>query len=399
MLDAQPRDGASGLAAVLPTERARLVRLCARLSGDVDAAEDLTQETLVEAWRNRSKLHDAPDPHAYELWLAAIARHVCQRWARARGRERGRLVQLDGLEPGEPEEAQDPAEWLAAETDIERDLERDELIALLDRALALLPPQTRGALVAQYVEGLPQAEIAARLGMSAGAIAVRLHRGKLALRRALATELRQQATAYGLAGSDAAVWQETRIWCPDCGRCRLQGQLDATQSELILRCPGCAEDPTSYMLDHRNYDGLLDDVKTFKPALNRVMEWADVYYRRGVVERTVRCMKCGRRALLRLGLPADMREALRGVPGVHVTCSCRPINHSSITGMALYTAEGRRFWREHPRLRTLPPREVEVAGSPALLVSLQSVTAGAGLDVLFARDTLQIVGIHGGPGG
>jgi hypothetical protein len=30
-------------------ERARLVRLCARLTGNVDAAEDLAQETLLEA--------------------------------------------------------------------------------------------------------------------------------------------------------------------------------------------------------------------------------------------------------------------------------------------------------------------------------------------------------------
>ena len=33
----------------LEGERARLVRLCARLTGDPTAAEDLAQETLVEA--------------------------------------------------------------------------------------------------------------------------------------------------------------------------------------------------------------------------------------------------------------------------------------------------------------------------------------------------------------
>ena len=35
--------------AALRLERARLVRLCARFTGDVDAAEDLAQETLCEA--------------------------------------------------------------------------------------------------------------------------------------------------------------------------------------------------------------------------------------------------------------------------------------------------------------------------------------------------------------
>ena len=64
--------------------RRRLVRLCAVISGDPAAAEDLAQETLLEAWRNAHKLHD---PSGAERWLAAIARNVCLRNARRRGRE------------------------------------------------------------------------------------------------------------------------------------------------------------------------------------------------------------------------------------------------------------------------------------------------------------------------
>ena len=33
-------------------ERTRLVQLCARIVGDREAAEDLAQETLLEAWRH-----------------------------------------------------------------------------------------------------------------------------------------------------------------------------------------------------------------------------------------------------------------------------------------------------------------------------------------------------------
>ncbi|HSH83264.1 MAG TPA: sigma-70 region 4 domain-containing protein, partial [Herpetosiphonaceae bacterium] len=61
--------------------------------------------------------------------------------------------------------------------------------------LALLPPTTRSALVARYVLELPQAEISSRLGVSEGAVEARLHRGKLALRRVLAAELREEAAA------------------------------------------------------------------------------------------------------------------------------------------------------------------------------------------------------------
>lgn len=40
-------------------ERARLVRLCARLTGNVDSAEDLAHETLVVALRNETTLRDS----------------------------------------------------------------------------------------------------------------------------------------------------------------------------------------------------------------------------------------------------------------------------------------------------------------------------------------------------
>jgi Sigma-70, region 4 len=253
-------------------------------------------------------------------------------------------------------------------------------------------------LIARYAEELPEAEIAARLGVSAGAIAVRLHRGKLALRRLLTTDLSQEAAAYGLTGSDSAWWQETRIWCPTCGRRRLLGHFNAAQGELILRCPGCSEEPGYCMLDHRICHGLFAGVKTFKPALNRVMQWADVYYRAGLAARMVRCARCGRPAPLRMGCPADSLRALHGEPGIHVACGCGSLNFSTLGGMALYTPEGRRFWRAHPRIRTLPQREAEIAGHPAILVSYDSLTDLARLDVAFARDTLQIVGIHVTPG-
>ena len=82
-------DGASELEAVLPRERSRLVRLCAGLTGDVEAAEDLAQETLLEAWRH---MHHLRADDGYARWLSAIARNVCLRWERRRGRELGQCL-------------------------------------------------------------------------------------------------------------------------------------------------------------------------------------------------------------------------------------------------------------------------------------------------------------------
>lgn len=60
----------SHLEALLPAEWGRLVRLCAALSGSGDAAEDLAQETLIEAWRHVQSLRN---PDALRPWLFGIA--------------------------------------------------------------------------------------------------------------------------------------------------------------------------------------------------------------------------------------------------------------------------------------------------------------------------------------
>lgn len=175
------RDEAAELQEALSAERGRIVRLCARFTGDATVAEDLAQETLLEAWRHEHKLRNRA---ARRSWLSGIAHNVCLRWARRHGRERARLVRLGAA-----------GDELPDSQDVAAELERAEAVALLERALALLPPETRQLLVQRYLEGRPQAELAARLEVSEGAVAARLHRARLALRRALA-----QPHARGAAG-------------------------------------------------------------------------------------------------------------------------------------------------------------------------------------------------------
>src|SRR5438874_1625815 len=134
-------------------ERAWLVRLCARLADDRDVAEDLTQETLITAWRISDR---RPSTTLQETWLARIAYNVCRDWVRRQRRDQARRVGLyanDG--------ATAPVEmWIAAD-DVQDEVERSELAHLLQKALSLLPDKTRTALVLCHVLGLPQASVAA----------------------------------------------------------------------------------------------------------------------------------------------------------------------------------------------------------------------------------------------
>ncbi|MDP9372423.1 MAG: sigma-70 family RNA polymerase sigma factor [Chloroflexota bacterium] len=390
------RGHGNGPDTVTPAERARLVRLCARLTGDREAAEDLAQETLITAWRHAHKLRDPHDPEGRARWLAAIARNICLRWRRVRGRERGRLAPAGAIDAtGAPLE-----ERLADRFDLEVELERDELATLLDRALALLPADTRAVLIARLIEESPQAEVAARLGLSEGAVAMRLQRGKLALRRVLTGDLREEAAAYGLHAPDEGDgWRETRVWCPLCGRRRLIGRFAEGGAELSWYCPECSPEP-GVVFDRVSFTELFDGVTGYKAAFSAFSRWLESYFRPGLARRSLPCV-CGHTISLRTDLPENPPRIMRGRRGVYAGCdSCGATEYwQGLAGLVLALPAAQRFRRDHPRMRMLPEREVEVAGRAAVVTRLESVTDGARLDVISARDTYELLGVHGALGG
>jgi hypothetical protein len=109
-------------------------------------------------------------------------------------------------------------------------------------------------------------------------------------------------------------------------------------------------------------------------------------------------MACGRPASVKTSDATSSLDGPRDLHGVRLFCSCQVENSCSIAGLALFTPEGRRFWREHPRIHGLPLREVEVFGRLAMVVSYASLNERAQLDIAFARDTLQILCISAGAG-
>lgn len=387
---------------VLPAERARLVRLCLRLTGSAEWAEDLAQETLYEAHRSA---HQLRDPARRAQWLSGIARNVCRQWLNRRGRDAAHLSPL-----ARPPTFDDPhsapvlpEEVLASDFDVELELERAELIRLLDRAMGLLTPDARRVLYERYVAESPQVETALRLGLSEGAVAMKLQRGKLALRRVLSRELRAEASAYGLVllGDDG--WKETSLWCSLCGRRRLLGRWTEAQTFLSLHCPKCdtsAGDHPTYST-HCNlpppllrYRGA--GARSFKPAFERMREWYERYWSR-LVDGAMPCYGCGEMVPISTDRPGNMlfRPHCSGSSMYRRCTRCGSTSHSSLAATVLDSSEGRRFNREHPRVRTLPERQLEVDGRPVLLTAFESVTDGAVFEALTDRGTLRTTIVRG----
>ena len=362
-------------------QRERLVRLCSRFTGQSDVAEDLAHEALIEAQRHRFNIRN---PEALQAWINGVTRNICLRWLRHTGRE----SQFRFTAPAEPNQP-DPIQAIADDFDLEVELERHELAELLDRAMAALPPETRTVLVQKYIDEAPHAEIAARLGMSAGAVAMRLQRGKLTLRHVLTTSLRHEALSYGFVAPDEGLWSETRMWCPVCGKHRLLGRLEAPQ--LMLRCPHCCTDARLYTAFYTDHVNLLGDVKGFRRAFGRYLAWSDAFYQAGLASGAVVCDRCGSTTPLRLEMPGPLAQEL-DLRGVDAMCAvCRVPRNQALHGIALASQAGRQFWQAHERIRALPLREVTISNTPALAVGFETPSADARLEVHFLKATYAVV--------
>ncbi|HET8845338.1 MAG TPA: sigma-70 family RNA polymerase sigma factor [Ktedonobacteraceae bacterium] len=381
-------------------ERALLVRYCAALSGRPEIAEDLTQETLLEAWRSLQTLRD---PSRRPQWLKGIARNVYLRWLRRQGREQAHLYQGNSSQP-----ALDDAETEQLFVDdytIELDLERKELLELLDRALTLLPEETRTALIQHYIHDSPLAEVAAQLGTNPNALAVRLQRGRLALRRLLTEEMQQEFTAFRQS-DEAANWEVTSLWCFRCGKQRLLGKRASNKGRLLLKCPACCPDDR---LLSRSELPLLQGLKGYKPMLTRLRGWAHGYYRSALTAyfagESIRCEACGRAQEIFLTtleqLPTWMQETLWDMQWfdtarlLSTACIyCQATCNTSLSGLALALPETQAFLRAYTRCRTLPAQSLEAQGRPALLIRFEGIDETVALNIISDAETYRVLRIE-----
>ena len=357
---------ADNLGAALATERPRLVRLCRQLTGSADAAEDLSQETLLEAWRLLDRLQATAGLSA---WLSAIARNVCLRWQRAQGRERSHITLLPRAELDD--EAADPA-WEAASFAAEQDdplkqMEHAEVAALLGQALATLPATTRALTLASAA--MSTSELARAFGLTEGAVRVRLYRGRQALRRALGGELREQAEALDLALPSAPTWTVSRIWCPFCGVGHLRYYVDRATGNFAFHCTdGCKG---TAVAGRANNSELVRQVSSPKSLVTRHCLELATAYREALAGVAQRCY-CDTPVTFAARFPDAGDSGM--AYGVIANCpNCGMVDNSTAWHLALDTIEAQRFWRRHPRMRALPLTAVERDNRAAIVNGFAAV--------------------------
>lgn len=160
----------------------RVYRLCYRLAGEDDLAQDFTQEAFVRAF---TRLPEFRREAAFGTWLFAIATSVSLNGLRRVKRFRAREVAP--LEEHRGGSSARPAAGLAGREDGEGAgrLEPD-LKDRLRRAIDGLPEGYRTVFIMHDLEGYTHEEIAAALGVQPGTSKSQLFRARARLREELA---------------------------------------------------------------------------------------------------------------------------------------------------------------------------------------------------------------------
>jgi RNA polymerase sigma-70 factor (ECF subfamily) len=152
----------------------RVYSLCLRMIGNVEAAEDFTQEAFLQLYR---KITSFRGESAFSTWLHRLAVNVVLMHLRKKGLP---VVSLE--ETLEPNEEGGPQKDFGC---------KDQILAgsidrlVLERAIENLPPGYRIIFVLHDIEGYEHNEIAEMLGCSVGNSKSQLHKARMKLRDVL----------------------------------------------------------------------------------------------------------------------------------------------------------------------------------------------------------------------
>jgi RNA polymerase sigma-70 factor (ECF subfamily) len=145
----------------------RVYNLALRMTGREEDARDVTQEAFITALR---KLSSFRGDAAFTTWMHRVTVNACYDLLR----KRSRSPLLDRVDDHEPEPP--PAPDHAYTSDLSIDVQR---------ALLAVPEDYRAVMILHDVQDLPYEEVAEIVGVPVGTVKSRLHRGRIALARAL----------------------------------------------------------------------------------------------------------------------------------------------------------------------------------------------------------------------
>lgn len=154
----------------------RIYHVALRVLGDETDAEDAVQQAFTDAVRGVSGFRGEASA---STWMWRIAHHAMGKTLRRRARKEVQLLSLSELGPSGGEVCD------AVPVTPEEAVDQARIVDLAIRCLDQLPAAERELLALRDLEGLSVREVSEILGMSIAATKSRIHRARLALRRAV----------------------------------------------------------------------------------------------------------------------------------------------------------------------------------------------------------------------
>lgn len=169
LVDAAVEGDSVAFAALYDRHLARVYRHCYYRTSNRADAEDLTQQTFLQAWQAIGRYRRGASP--FIAWLLTISQNLAMSHHR-----KAREIATSDLQLVVTEEAADPTAALSTA------LMRDEVRA----AILRLRPERQQVILLRFIEGFSVAEVAAVLGKTENNTRVIQHRALADLRRLLA---------------------------------------------------------------------------------------------------------------------------------------------------------------------------------------------------------------------
>ncbi|HZS78903.1 MAG TPA: RNA polymerase sigma factor [Ktedonobacteraceae bacterium] len=389
--NASHADLAANLNELLANASPRLHRL-ARLQGITgDGADDVVQETLLEAWRHLDHLRT---PERFDAWLEGICRNVCKRYTHMQTQNGHRFIPFHMTDVEIAEQNDSPLAIADPQAfDPVEELDRQDMALLLDRALGYLSEESRRLVELCYLENVPQREVALQLGLTIGALELKLHRTRRRLRQLLNGELRAEAETFGLIDQEeSAGWRETRQWCWLCGKQRLRGILERAtngQSSMRLRCPDCSY---RYNLDVTTATFLEGNTRSFRPAIKRALHEIGPFFSEMLNQQ--RCVQCG--SPVNIEVRAFGNGEMPYIPGrfyLYLQCPLCGIRATDIVSTFLSHPKVLQFMLQHTRCISLPITHLRYSGQEALRSPIIDLDTGVQLIVIAHAETLRVLDV------
>ncbi|MDX1679841.1 MAG: sigma-70 family RNA polymerase sigma factor [Akkermansiaceae bacterium] len=156
-----------------------VVGTVAKMLGNASEAEDISQQVFLRIWKHARRYK----PNAkFTTYLFTITRNLV--FNEIRRRNRRKEVSSDERQEVSRKEIADAPQYRP-----DREMERQELSDLVDKAIARLPEQQRLAVVLRRYEQMPYEDIAEVLDLSLSAVKSLLFRARTSLREALSGHL------------------------------------------------------------------------------------------------------------------------------------------------------------------------------------------------------------------